>query len=81
MALLRAEMERRLKEQQTNTNLKISRLADQCERLQPGEAAQILIVLDDRTVASILNRMDRQKAIPVAAVLARLGREKAISFQ
>jgi flagellar motility protein MotE (MotC chaperone) len=78
MALLKAEMERRLKEQLKTRGRKLTQLAQQCERLEPGEAVQILLALDDKTLADVLRRMDRDKALKISALLKRLGREKAI---
>ncbi len=81
MALLKAAMEKRLKEQLEIRKRKFTQLARQCERLEPGEAVQILLELDDKPLAEVLRRMDRDKAVKVAALLKRLGREKAISLQ
>lgn len=81
MALLKAEMEKRLKEQLETRKRKFAQLARQCERLEPGEAVQILLELDDEPLAEVLRRMDRDKAIKVSALLKRLGREKAIALQ
>ena len=78
MALLRTEMERRLREQAARQNRALARLAEECEKLEPGEAVQILQKLDDASIAEVLRRIGREKALKIAALLKRLGREKAI---
>ena len=49
--------------------------------MEPGEAVQILTVLDDATIGEVLHQMNRDAAIKIAALLKRLGREKAISIK
>ena len=80
MALLRTEMERRLKEQSARQSRALAQLAKECEKLEPGEAVQILQKLDDASLAEVLRRIGREKALKIAALLKRLGREKAISL-
>jgi hypothetical protein len=80
MRLLRAEMERRLRKQIAEREAKLDRLAGSCAELPPGEAAQALKELDDRTIAAVLKRMDREAALKIAAVLQRLGRKDATAF-
>ena len=81
MALLKADMEKRLKRQLALRDRKLTQLARRCEGLQPGEAAQILLELEDETLAEVLRRMNRNHALPISALLKRLGREKAVSVQ
>jgi hypothetical protein len=81
MKLLRAEMERRLKEQSLNREKKMDQLARRCENLEAGEAVQILTVLEDKHLGEVLKRMTREKALPIAALLERLGRGNAISLK
>ncbi len=81
MALLKTDMEKRLKRQLALRERKLTQFARQCEGLEPGEAAQILLELDDETLAEILRRMNRNRALPISALLKRLGREKAIPVQ
>ncbi len=77
----KSEFERRLRVEITTRENKLAQLARWCEALEPGEAAQLLKGLDDRTVAEVLGRMKRERALPIAAVFKRLGREGAISFK
>lgn len=81
MALLKAEMRKRLKEQLADRERKLARLARECEQLKPGESAQILQQLDDESLSQVLERMEAQKALKVAALLKRLGREVAASIR
>ncbi len=81
MVLLRKEMEQRLTEELNLRGKKLDQLARQCEKMEPGEAVQILTVLDDATIGEVLHQMNRDAAIKIAALLKRLGREKAISIK
>jgi hypothetical protein len=81
MKLLRAEMERRLKEQSLNREKKMDQLARRCETLEAGEAVQVLTILEDEHLRQVLKRMNREKALQIAALLERLGRGKAISLK
>ena len=81
MALLRDEMKRRLEEQLANRKQKLAQLAAQCEKLEPGEAAQILLSLDDDELAEVLRRVERDAALKIAALLERLGRQSAGAIQ
>jgi flagellar motility protein MotE (MotC chaperone) len=81
MALLRDEMKRRLKEQLANRQNKLGRLAAQCEKLEPGEAAQVLLSLDDAELAEVLRRIERDTALKIAALLERLGRKSTGAIQ
>jgi hypothetical protein len=81
MKLLRAEMERRLKEQSLNREKKMDQLARRCENLEAGEAVQVLTILEDKHLGEVLKRMSREKALPIAALLERLGRGNAISLK
>ncbi len=81
MALLRDEMRRRLEEQLTNRKQKFAQLALQCEKLEPGEAVQVLLNLDDDELAEVLRRIERDTALKIAALLERLGRESASAIQ
>ncbi len=76
--ILQAAMEDRLRQQLQLHERKLSQLARQCESLEPGAAAQVMLNLDDDTVREILKRMDRQTAINIAALLVRLGRATAL---
>ena len=76
--LLRAEMEKRLRQQLELHERKLSQLARQCESLEPGAAAQVILNLDDDTAREILKRMDRSAALNIAALLVRLGRATAL---
>ena len=80
MRLLKAEMEKRLKQRLADRETKLLELARTCSQLPPGEAAQALRELDDAAVSTVLKRMKRDTALKVAAVLQRLGRQKAIAF-
>jgi hypothetical protein len=80
MALLRKEMEKRLNEQLAARDQRIDKLARQCAELEPGEAAGILADLDAATVGSILGRMDRPRAVAIAAVLQRMGHPGALAL-
>ena len=71
-------MENRLRQQLELHERKLSQLARQCQTLEPGVSAQILMELDDDTVREVLKRMDRNAAINVVALLIRLGRNTAI---
>jgi flagellar motility protein MotE (MotC chaperone) len=81
MKLLREAMERRLKARMLTRERKLSQLARRCEALEAGEAVQILVALEDSDLGQVLERMDRAKALQVAALLDRLGRGKAISLK
>lgn len=81
MKLLRKEMERRLQERIDLRDRKFNQLARQCENLEPGEAVQILVALDDTDLGEVLKRMDREKALPIAALLTRLNRQNAIKLK
>jgi flagellar motility protein MotE (MotC chaperone) len=81
MKLLRTEMERRLKEQSLNREKKMDQLARRCENLEAGEAVQVLTILEDKHLGEVLKRMNREKALPIAALLERLGRGNAISLK
>ena len=74
MKLLREAMERRLKARMLTRERKLSQLARRCEALEAGEAVQILVALGDSDLGQVLERMDRAKALQVAALLDRLGR-------
>jgi flagellar motility protein MotE (MotC chaperone) len=74
MTALRMEMERRLKDQVAAREQKIAQLARNCQKLEPGEAAGILLELDDHTVSDVLGKMDKDAALKITAILARLGR-------
>ncbi len=78
MTALRKEMERRLKDQVAAREKKIAMLARNCAKLEPGEAAGILLKLDDGTVADVLHHMDKNAALKIAAILERLGRKGAL---
>ena len=78
--LLKAEMEKRLRAQVAANKDKLNELARNCAVLPPGEAAQLLAELDDKTIVTVLRRMDRQAALGIAAVLQRLGRHSATGF-
>ena len=81
MKLLREAMERRLKARMLTRERKLGQLARRCESLGAGEAVQILVALGDSDLGQVLERMDRAKALQVAALLDRLGRGKAISLK
>ncbi|MCZ6635745.1 MAG: hypothetical protein O7G87_20295 [bacterium] len=81
MARQKSDLEKRLKSQIAQQKKKIAQMARWCEPLEPGEAVLLLEKLDDETIASVLRRMKREKALPIAALLKRLGREKAIAIQ
>jgi len=81
MKLLREAMERRLKARMLTRERKLGQLARRCEALEAGEAVQILVALGDSDLGQVLERMDRAKALQVAALLDRLGRGKAISLK
>ena len=81
MKQLRSEMERRLKERTLNQEKKIDQLARRCETLEAGEAVQILTILEDSDLRKVLERMNREKALQIAALLTRLGRGSAISLK
>ena len=80
MRLLKLEMQKRLKQRLADQEAKLTRLAETCSQLPPGEAAQALLELDDAAVSAVLKRMARDTALKVAAVLQRHGRQKAIAF-
>ncbi len=80
MALLKSEMERRLAEQLAIRKRKLSQLADRCEQLETGEAAQVLLKLDDETVSEVLRRMDPKASLKVLALLRDLGRAAPVPF-
>ncbi|MEE2753339.1 MAG: hypothetical protein VX910_05100, partial [Candidatus Latescibacterota bacterium] len=81
MKQLRSEMERRLKERTLNQEKKIDQLARRCKSLEAGEAVQILTILEDSDLRKVLERMNREKALQIAALLTRLGRGSAISLK
>ena len=81
MALLRDEMKRRLEEQLTDRKREFAQLAAQCKKLEPGEAAQVLLSLDDDELAEVLRRIERDTALKIAALLDRLGRKSAGAIQ
>jgi type IV secretory pathway VirB10-like protein len=81
MKQLRSEMERRLKERTLNQEKKLDQLARRCETLEAGEAVQILTILEDSELRKVLERMNREKALQIAALLTRLGRGSAISLK
>ena len=74
MTALRMEMERRLKDQVAAREQKIAQLARNCQKLEPGEAAGILLELDDHTVSDVLGKMDKDAALKITTILAKLGR-------
>ena len=78
MALLKSEMERRLAEQLAIRKRKLSQLAEKCEQLETGEAAQVLLKLDDETVSEVLRRMDPKASLKILALLRDLGREAPV---
>ena len=80
MRLLKAEMQKRLRAHVAANNDKLKKLARNCAVLPSGEAAQLLAELDDKTIVTVLRRMDRQAALGIAAVLQRLGRHGATAF-
>jgi hypothetical protein len=75
MGSLRLEMERRLKSQIAARKKKITLLARNCQKLGPGEAAGILLELDNETIADVLGHMDKNAAIKISAILGQLGRK------
>ena len=75
MGSLRLEMERRLKSQVAARKKKITLLARNCQKLEPGEAAGILLELDDKTIADVLGRMDKNAALKITAILDQLDRK------
>jgi hypothetical protein len=81
MKLLREEMERRLQAHVDMRARKLDQLAKQCGNLQAGEAVQILVAYDDTLIQGVLEKMEREKAIQIAALLKRLGRGNAISIK
>ena len=81
MKLLRVEMQRRLEARVQARLQKLAQLAKQCGNLEAGEVVQILVVLDDSDLGEVMKRMERAKAIQVAALLTRLGRGNAISLK
>jgi flagellar motility protein MotE (MotC chaperone) len=81
MKQLRSEMERRLKERTLNQEKKLDQLARRCETLGAGEAVQILTILEDSDLSKVLERMNREKALQIAALLTRLGRGNAIPLK
>ncbi|HAA78568.1 TPA: hypothetical protein DCE37_26005 [Candidatus Latescibacteria bacterium] len=81
MKLLKAEMQRRLNRRIQMRERKLDQLARQCGNLTAGEAVQILVELDDTDLKHVLERMDREQAVQIAALLTRLGRSDAISIK
>ena len=81
MTALRMEMERRLKDQVAAREQKIAQLARNCQKLEPGEAASILLELDDNSVSDVFGHMDKGAALKIAAILDKLGRKGANSIE
>jgi hypothetical protein len=78
MALLKSEMKRRLARELAIRDQKLSQLADKCEQLETGEAAQVLLKLDDETVSEVLRRMETKASLKILVLLRDLGRDAAV---
>jgi len=81
MKLLKAEMEKRLKAQLAVREEKLAQLATTCAKLEPGEAVQILQMLEDDIIAEVVRGLSQNAARQICFLLQRLGREKAIPAQ
>jgi len=81
ITLLKITLENRLKNKIALRTRKLTQFARQCENLEPGEAAQLLLELDDETLADVLQRINRNRALSILILLKQLGRKKIPEIQ
>lgn len=59
----------------------LSQYVTVCKEREPGEAAALLLELNDDQLAEVLGQLSREKAVKIAAFLRILGREEPVPFR
>ncbi len=79
--LHKAETQRDLNKELASQENILSQYVTVCKEREPGEAAALLLELDDDQLAEVLGQLNREKAVKIAAFLRILGREEPVPFR
>ncbi len=79
--LHKAEAQRDLNKEVASQEKILSQYVTVCKEREPGEAAALLLELNDDQLAEVLGQLNREKAVKIAAFLRILGREEPVPFR